>query len=112
MNGIIAAAFWTSVLIAPNGPLSDNFVKNEVTSQNNYHISNVLFQKETVGYEIGYSYSPKVALGPLQPIYYVSITDKSATWLGAGYVNKLNLNDDFFVPTKSNQYALAASSIL
>ena len=103
MNGIIAAAFWTSVMLSPHGPLSDEFVISEKSSQTSFHLSNVQFQKNITGSEVGISHSFQKSYGPLQPILYVSCTDKKAKWAGAGFINNMNLNEDWhlalsFVP--------------
>ena len=97
LNGIIAAAFWTSVILTPSGSLSDKFEIRERIPQRSFHVSNVQFQKEDVGSEFGVSYSAGQSYGPLQPVFYASLTDEKAAWVGAGFTNTVSMNEDWYL---------------
>ena len=97
MNGIIAAAFWASSLLSVNLLQDDVFKKTSSLGRQTANLSLVQFQKETVGSELGYSYTAPISYGPFQPSYAVSITDQRGVWFGGGFSNIFMLSEKDFV---------------
>ena len=91
MNGIIAAAFWTSTFFNPISPLYEGLNERAVASETVVQIANTYFQKDHVGQEIGVSLSGRTQYGPLKPLFSASITNRGGLWIGAGFENKLKV---------------------
>ena len=95
MNGIIAAAFWTSTFFNPISPIYEGISERTVTSKSTFQISNTYFQRDHVGHEVGLSFSGKTQYGPLRPLFSGSVTNRGGVWVGAGFENTLNLINNF-----------------
>ena len=93
LNGVIAAAFWTSTLLNPDYSILNGFPENEVTAYNSVMISSVEFQRETIGKEIGFKKTNPVSFGPLQPVSAISVTEKNGVWAGYGFYNEVISSD-------------------
>ena len=89
MNGVIAAAFWTSALLHPNYSLLDGLDRQKVNSYRAASMSVVQFQKENIGYEISLAETKSFSYGPLQPVILASITDRGGFWAGYGFYNEI-----------------------
>lgn len=94
MNGIIAAAFWTSTFFNPISPIYEGISTRTVTPKSSVQISNTYFQKDHVGQEVGFSFSGKTQYGPLKPLFSGSITNRGGIWVGAGFENTINIIDN------------------
>ena len=95
MNGIIAAAFWTSTLLNPISPLYEGINEGAIEPEYVVQISSTYFQNEHVGQEVGLYFSGKTKYGPLKPLFSASITNRGGLWIGAGFENTLNIMDNF-----------------
>ena len=94
MNGIIAAAFWTSTFFNPISPIYEGISARTVTPKSSVQISNTYFQNDHVGQEVGLSLSGKTQYGPLRPLFSGSITNRGGLWIGAGFENTLKIIDN------------------
>lgn len=89
MNGIIAAAFWTSAFLNPVSPLFDGIRDRQATADSSVQMSAVYFQREIIGEELGVSVTSDTAYGPLQPIFAGSVTETGSLWVGYGFLNEI-----------------------
>ena len=97
MNGLIAAAFWTSTLLHPNYSLLDGLGRHGVDSYQVASISIVQFQKQNIGYEISATRTIPFSYGPLQPIFAISVTSGGGLWAGYGAYNEIKADDNLSV---------------
>ena len=93
LNGVIAAAFWTSTLLNPDYSILNGAPENDVNAYNSVMISSVQFQGKTIGKEIGFKRTSPISFGPLQPVSAISVTEKKGVWLGYGFYNEFRSSD-------------------
>jgi hypothetical protein len=93
LNGVIAFAFWTSTLLNTEASLIDGLKTIDASGMNKLSYSQVWFQKEHIGSEIALSTAANYSLGPLQPMYSLSLTSRNGLWIGAGFSNTIRLTD-------------------
>jgi hypothetical protein len=103
LNGIIALAFWTSTFLNPEASILDGVNRVPAASEHTISVSEIWFQKETIGSEVALSRSANYSFGPLQPVASLSRTDQNAFWVGAGFANTINISEKYrlklrFVP--------------
>ena len=95
MNGVIAFAFWSSTFLNPDAPILEGLTVREVPGFMQLGVSSVHFQKETIGSELAFYNGENYAFGPLQPFLSASITNDGGAWLGYGFVNSIEVSDQF-----------------
>ena len=97
MNGIIAAAFWTSAILNPDFPLFEGIGQREAIGEKSIQTSNVYFQRNISGQEIGFSLLSDKYFGPLQPVASASLTTRGGFWVGYGFENELAITNKMFL---------------
>ena len=92
---MIAFAFWGSTLITPDASILDGLTFREVPAFSQVGVSSVYFQREVIGSEVAFYSEENYAFGPLQPFLSASVTNDGGTWLGYGFVNSIQVTDEF-----------------
>ena len=92
MNGILAAAFWSSAILNP-----DNFLLNDLSIKNSPQtqsigISQLYFEDQKIGNEFIFSKTDKYTIGNFHPVSMISFTKNKGIWLGYGLYNNFKFN--------------------
>ena len=108
MNGLLAAIFWTSAVINPNGSIANSLAVERAEEFTSYGLSVLEYQNQEVGSGIQLNFGHDTTYGPLQRMTSVSLTDQVGFWVGHGFYNEIDLFDKFsagfsFVPGLYNR---------
>ena len=95
MNGLLAAIFWTSTVVSPQGSIVDSFSVRPADEFRGWSYSALEYQKEFVGIETQFDIGHDFSNGPLQRITSMSLTDDLGAWLGHGFYNEIGISEKY-----------------
>lgn len=97
VNGVIASIFFLSSVLSPDHPLHEGLAQRQTNGNTKVFFSQVQFQRDLIGSELGLSQTSNLAYGPVQPIQMVSSTQNGGFWAGVGFYNEIPLHEDAFL---------------
>tara|TARA_Y200000002_G_scaffold295733_1_gene250232 strand:- start:268 stop:768 length:501 start_codon:yes stop_codon:yes gene_type:complete len=95
VNGLLAAIFWTSTVVSPQGSIVDSFSVRPADEFRGWSYSALEYQKEFVGIETQFDIGHDFSNGPLQRITSMSLTDDLGAWLGHGFYNEIGISEKY-----------------